>query len=59
MDERWCDELDDQVSALRAAWALAADLDPEASAATLESVADRLRWLAREARAAVLEDTAA
>ncbi len=58
MDERWLDELDTQVRALEVCWALAPDVDPEASAATLEAVADRLRWLAREARAAVLDDAA-
>ena len=55
MDERWCDELDLQVATLRACWALAPDADPEASAATLEAVAYRLRALAGEARRAVLE----
>ena len=55
MDERWCDELDAQVRALEACWALAPALDPEASAATLEAVAYRLRALAGEARRAVLE----
>ena len=58
MDERWLAELDAQARALEACWALAPALDPEDSAATLEAVADRLRWLAREARAVVLDDVA-
>ena len=59
MDEKWLEALDLEVASLHACWALAPDLDPEASAATLEIIAARLRWLAREARAAVLEDSAA
>ena len=59
MDKEWLDELDQQVSALRACWALAPGADPEESAAELEAVADRLRWLAREARRATLGDAAA
>ena len=59
MDERWCDELDRQVRALEVCWALAPDVDPERSADVLEAVADRLRWLARGARAAGLGDSAA
>ena len=59
MDREWLDELGGQVSALRVCWSLAHDVDPEDSAATLKAVADRLRWLAREARRATLDDAAA
>ena len=50
MSREWLDALDLEIASLTAAWALAPDLSPEDSAATVESVADRLRELAAEAR---------
>ena len=50
MNREWLDALDLEIASLTACWALAPDLSPEDSAATLTTVADRLRQLAREAR---------
>ena len=49
-DERFLGQLDDQVSALRAVWALAPGISPDDVAGELERVAARLVAMAAECR---------